>query len=151
MNRNYSKIIIHIDGASKGNPGPAGIGIVLENEAKQPLKEISKFIGNRTNNQAEYEALITALTTLGQMLKSGLVNYDTEIIIKTDSELLFKQINGLYKIRNRGLQNFYFEAMWLKNQWKNLKIIQVSREENRQSDRLAKNAIRAYLKGKKEY
>ncbi len=140
------KIIVHIDGAAKGNPGPAGIGIIFQNESRQIIKEISNFIGNRTNNQAEYEALITALSTLEEMRKDGHISHNTEIIIKTDSELLFNQINGYYKIRNRQLQGLFFEAMWLKNQWRNLKIIQVPREENRASDKLAKNAIKSYLK-----
>lgn len=140
------KIIVHIDGASKGNPGLAGIGVVIENQSAQVLKEISRFIGRKTNNQAEYEALISALSILGQMRNSRQINYDTEIIIKTDSALLFNQIIGTYKIRDRQLQKLFFEAMWLKRQWKNLKIVHVSRTENRLGDKLAKNAIKSHLK-----
>ncbi len=140
------KIIVHIDGASKGNPGLAGIGVVIENQSAQVLKEISKFIGRKTNNQAEYEALISALSILGQMRNSRQINYDTEIIIKTDSALLFNQIIGTYKIRDRQLQKLFFEAMWLKRQWKNLKIVPIPRAENRLSDKLAKNAIKSHLK-----
>lgn len=141
-----NKIIIHIDGSSQGNPGPSGIGVVFESENKKKLLEISKFIGERTNNQAEYEALVSAL----KMLKAKHLNWrltdSPEIIIKTDSELLYYQITGSYKVRDWSLKKLYIEAVKLMKELPKLQLMLIPREENRTCDHLAKKIIKTMIK-----
>lgn len=132
-------IIIKFDGAAKGNPGPAGIGIIFFNEAGSVLKEISRFVGERTNNQAEYEALIIALEKVRDYRAS-------RIILQTDSELLFRQIRGYYQVKNERLKKYHQRALKLLSRISNLRLEFTPRYLNRQADRLAKKAIKNYLK-----
>ena len=93
-------INIFIDGASRGNPGPSGIGIVFCDEQNSVIKKLFKFIGNATNNVAEYSALVYAM-------QEALIDRYDEVRIKSDSELLTKQLTGEYKVKNDNLRPYY--------------------------------------------
>jgi len=120
-----------IDGASSGNPGPAGIGVVIYCGKDELLSE-SKYIGETTNNVAEY----TALTHLLDLCKK----YDIKKIkVFSDSELLVKQVNGEYKVKNENLKKFFFSIFRHKNHMDFI-IEHVPREQNKEADKLAKAA-----------
>jgi len=124
---------VFIDGASKGNPGPSGIGVVICKDGR-PVKNISSFIGNTTNNVAEYTALIFALQE-ALMLKAE------SIEVNTDSQLLHHQIKGIYKIKSGHLLGLYNQARHLIPAFKEFKIKHISRENNCGADKLATKAI----------
>lgn len=123
------------DGASKGNPGPAGAGWVLINDRDLLLAKDSKFLGEATNNEAEYQALILGL-------KNALSCGIQEIRIYMDSELLVKQLNGLYRIKNPRLTIFFHQVKDLLSKFLKYDINHISRQENREADRMANEAIR---------
>lgn len=127
-------IKVHIDGASKGNPGPAGIGIVFYEDDKI-IQEIEEFIGNQTNNFTEYTALIKALEICTNK------NYNN-IEICTDSELVANQINKVYKVKDAYIKDLYDKAYSLIEKLENVKVKHVPREENLRADKLANNAIK---------
>lgn len=124
---------VYIDGASRNNPGPAGIGIVfMQNE--QIIHTVSKYIGEKTNNEAEYTALIEALKFA---LEQG-VKY---IKVFSDSELVVRQINGIYAIKQEHLKKLYKEALLLIEKFEHFEINHVVRDLNAKADKLAKLAI----------
>ena len=124
---------IFTDGASSGNPGPAAIGVVIKENGKT-VKTIAKDIGTATNNIAEYTALIFAL-------QEALVQRATKISVFTDSELLYKQVIGKYKIKNAQLKLFFEQVQHLLTGFKVFTIQHVPREQNKEADRLAQKAI----------
>jgi ribonuclease HI len=124
---------IFIDGASKGNPGPSGIGVVISKDGRV-IKNISSFIGNTTNNVAEYTALIYAL-------QEALILKAEKLKINTDSQLLQRQIKGLYKIKNANILGLYNQARRLLAAFAEVELNNISRENNRGADRLATQAI----------
>jgi len=123
---------VYIDGAARGNPGPAGIGIVIT--LRSGPKTYKEYIGVRTNNEAEYVALIRALRIVGEMgLKST--------VVYSDSELLVKQMAAEYSVRNERLRELYEEAKELVARLRYVRIIHVDRDKNALADRLANEAI----------
>jgi secondary thiamine-phosphate synthase enzyme len=131
-----TKASIAVDGASRGNPGPAGIGIVISDDSGHILAEISEYIGNQTNNFAEYTALIRALCAAQKM---GF----THVSVRTDSELMSKQINGQYRAKNSALLPLYQSALDHLHQFRSVEITHVPREQNKRADSLAGRAARA--------
>jgi ribonuclease HI len=131
------RIDIYIDGAARGNPGESGIGVLIKEEDGR-AREIKKYLGTRTNNQAEYTALITAL-------ESARVHKDREIRIFTDSLLLANQMNGLWKVKHPEIKELYKKAKSLIEGFSRVTISHIPREENREADRLANLAIDEYL------
>ncbi len=125
---------IYIDGACSGNPGEAAIGVLVQENSKR-IKEISKTIGQGTNNIAEYSAFIAALK------EAALLKAD-KIRIYTDSELLFKQSTGQYKIKNENLKLLFEEAKGLAEKFKAVEIKQIPREQNSAADQLASKALK---------
>ena len=125
---------IFIDGAARGNPGEAGIGIMLKDGRGQKLKSLYKYIGRTTNNIAEYTALVYALQ---EALMLGL----KEIIVYSDSELLVKQLNNEYRVKNSNLKPYYEQFLHLRSGFNKLEVKQINRTENKESDRLANQAI----------
>lgn len=123
---------IYIDGAAKGNPGPAGIGAVILKEGA-PVKNLSKFIGNTTNNVAEYTALIYALQE-AISLKADKVK------VYSDSELLCRQMTGEYKVRHINLKPLFEQVKRLAMSLSSFEIRHIPRTENQQADKLAKKA-----------
>ncbi|PIU51353.1 ribonuclease H [Candidatus Desantisbacteria bacterium CG07_land_8_20_14_0_80_39_15] len=125
---------VYIDGACLGNPGKAGIGVVFYNEKNQQICEMSHYLGDATNNIAEYQSLIAALK---KALEIGLDN----LFIYTDSELLARQINGFYKVRNEELKQLYSKAKKLIANFESVRIFHISREKNKYADKLAQQAV----------
>jgi ribonuclease HI len=123
------------DGASKGNPGQAGAGWVLVNPADETVLKEGKYLGEATNNEAEYQALILGLK---KSLHSGV----KEIVVHMDSELLVRQLKGIYKVRNPRMAVFYREVNDLLPKFEKYEIIHVPREQNREADAMANVAIR---------
>ncbi|HNQ51233.1 MAG: ribonuclease HI family protein [Candidatus Omnitrophica bacterium] len=129
---------IYIDGASKGNPGPSGIGIIIMQDGSV-IRQIARFIGPATNNIAEYTALVHGLQE-GLLLKADTVR------IKSDSELLCRQMNKAYKVRNANIIGLYSQAERLLSGFKEVSIDHIPREQNAHADRLATQAVKDALK-----
>lgn len=130
----HRKLVIHADGASAGNPGPAGIGVVVRTPAGVSLVEIGKPIGVATNNVAEYSALIAGLE---EALKLGA----QEVDVAMDSELVVRQIKGSYRVRNEGLRELHSKAIDLLGRFRKWSIRHVDREHNRRADELASSSV----------
>lgn len=128
------RLKVYVDGASRGNPGDAGIGIVMLDENGNVVKEMSDYIGQTTNNIAEYTALITAL-------KEALEMGCEEIEVFSDSELMVKQINGQYQIKNEGIKRLYSQVVQLMKEFRSFSINHVRREYNKRADELANEGI----------
>jgi ribonuclease HI len=125
--------ILNTDGAARGNPGPAGAGAVLRNAAGEIAAEIGKPLGVATNNEAEYMGLIVGL-------EAALEQKCQFISIRLDSELVVRQINGQYRVKNERLKSLYDRAMGLLHQFSGYDIFHVRRAENAEADALAANA-----------
>ena len=128
---------IYIDGASKGNPGPSGVGAVICHSGAV-VKNISSFIGNATNNIAEYTALIYAL-------QEAVILKAESLKIKTDSQLLARQLNKVYKVKSANISELYKQAVVLLASFKKVSIVSIPREENKGADRLATLAVKKEL------
>jgi ribonuclease HI len=133
-----TQLEIYIDGASKGNPGPAGIGLIICKEG-EVLKNISSFIGPATNNVAEYTALIYAL-------QEALILKATKIKIYTDSQLLCRQINKEYKVKNSNIIRLFSQAMHLISAFSEVSVKHIPREQNSGADKLATKAVKEAAK-----
>lgn len=120
---------LYCDGASRGNPGDAGIGFILIFNGKKI--EMSEYIGKTTNNVAEYTALIKGLE---EAIKVGI----KEIKIFLDSELIVRQLNGVYNVKNKNLILLYFNVKELLSKFKKYEIFHINREQNTFADKLAK-------------
>ncbi|MEK6981569.1 MAG: ribonuclease HI family protein [Candidatus Micrarchaeota archaeon] len=131
-------ITINIDGACFGNPGPMGIGVVIRKDGKTIL-ELSEFLGNGTNNIAEYTAAVRALEETRKIIeKEG--EKDEIILVRSDSQLLVNQLKGIYKVKAPHLKELNRKVVALCMQL-NVKFEHVPREENEWADRLSKEAI----------
>ena len=133
MNK-LKKVHIYIDGAARGNPGPAGVGIVITDESGASIENISKAIGNTTNNVAEYTALVFGMEAARNLGAKGLV-------INTDSELLAKQLGGEYKVKAPTLKGLYAKVMQILKSFDDVAVNQIPREENKDADKLANKAL----------
>jgi ribonuclease HI len=127
-------LIAHVDGGARGNPGPAGYGLVVEDETGKMLAESSEFLGVRTNNFAEYAGLIAAIAYAVSHQAAGLM-------VVSDSELLVKQMKGEYKVRAPELQTLHKRANEMLRGLGWFDIRHVRREQNREADRLANEAM----------
>ncbi len=136
---NPSPVTIYTDGASRGNPGQAGIGAVIHLDHDH-IYETKKYIGIATNNTAEYLALIHALKWLQEK------GWSRPLTIYSDSQLMVRQLTGRYKIKQAHLQALAREVHKLLHFFPSHEIIHIPREENRQADRLANEAIDSYEK-----
>src|SRR3989338_9729796 len=128
------KIIIYTDGGSRGNPGPSAIGVVIND------KGYSEYVGEGTNNEAEYKAVIFALKKTKALLGKERLK-ETEIELKSDSELLVKQLSGEYKIIEPRIQQFFIEIWNLKIDFGKIKFTLIPREKNCQADKLVNQAL----------
>ena len=131
---------IQIDGASRGNPGPSGAGVVLSDSRGKKLKELSIYLGESTNNVAETCALILGLQ---EALRLG----SQKVSVLTDSELLQRQVTGLYRVKDERLRLLHALINPLKESFERFEIQHVPREENRAADRLANKAVTQGLRG----
>lgn len=134
------KIIIYTDGGSRGNPGPAGVGVVIANEKGEAIKEYSNDIGIRTNNEAEYEAVILGLQKAKQVFGKEKTK-EMEIEMRIDSELVARQLKGEYKIMEEKLFPLFIKVWNLKMDFGKITFKEIPREQNRKADRLANEAM----------
>jgi ribonuclease HI len=125
---------LHIDGASKGNPGEAGAGIWIADGEGKKIFEMSRYLGHRTNNEAEYWALLLGLREAERLGGES-------VRIFTDSELVERQLNGLYRVKNPCLKVLHASVMKHLQQFSSYIVESVPREENREADRLANLAV----------
>ncbi len=131
-------LIINTDGGARGNPGPAGAGVVIRNEQQEIIGRHKKYLGEQTNNFAEYQALILALE---EAAKLGADN----LIINMDSELIVRQMQGRYKIKEPTLKVLAGEVFRLGRNFKNVAFNHVFRELNKEADALVNQAIDEHI------
>lgn len=131
---------IYIDGASKGNPGLAGVGVIICQNG-HVLRNISNFIGRATNNFAEYSALI-------QGLEEALIMKADCIKINSDSQLLCRQLNKEYKVKSQNIIGLHAQALRLMSVFKEASVRHIPREENCGADKLATQAVKLAIKNK---
>ena len=128
------KAVIFVDGASRGNPGPAAIGVTIKDERGELITFISRRIGKATNNQAEYRAIIAALEEA--------VRLDVkQVDIKMDSELVVKQINGEYRVKKATLKPLYQQVKQLQGLLRGFTVTHIPRQRNFEADKLANKAL----------
>jgi len=131
-----NKLIIFSDGGARGNPGKAAIGVVIYDANGKKIKQISKTIGETTNNQAEYQALIAGL---GQAVDLGA----SEVVCNLDSELVVRQMQGQYKVREETLKDLAVQALRLTAKFKRVQFLHIPREKNKLADKLVNQALDA--------
>ena len=129
-----TKLILRFDGGSRGNPGPAGIGVTIEDQQGQIIYELGDFLGEKTNNYAEYTALIRGVEKAVQMGAQ-------ELTIRADSELVVRQILGQYRVKSPDLKPLFQQALQLLNKIPHWSINHVYREGNTRADQLANLAM----------
>jgi probable phosphoglycerate mutase len=130
----HTELIAFTDGGARGNPGPAAYGVVIQSPGGKVIAELSKFLGEATNNEAEYRALLAALEYAHSHRARSLQVF-------SDSELMVRQILRQYKVKSSGLQPLYDRAQELIARLPGFRITHIRREQNRQADRLVNRAI----------
>ena len=134
MDKPSKRLTIYVDGASRGNPGPAAVGVVIEDEKGITTLKASSSIGRATNNQAEYTALIMALQEAKRLRAS-------HVEIRTDSQLMAQQITGNYRVRNAHIRPLFEQAMRLLTTFQHCSIDHIPRDLNSEADALANEAL----------
>jgi len=127
-------LLAHCDGGARGNPGPAGYGVVIKNEKGEKVAALSEYLGHQTNNFAEYQGLIAAL-------EYAVEHGPKALKVISDSELLVRQIKGIYKVKNATLRDLHARAKELIAQLEWFSIGHALRENNQEADRLANAAM----------
>jgi ribonuclease HI len=127
-------LVAYTDGGARGNPGPAGFGVLIQDEAGSTVARLSQYLGHQTNNFAEYQALIAAL-------EHAVAHPFKALRVISDSELLVRQIKGIYKVKNSTLQDLHARARQLIRQLDWFAIDHVLRASNQEADRLANAAM----------
>lgn len=127
-------LIANIDGGARGNPGPAGYGVFIQDPKGRTVAELYRYLGRQTNNVAEYTGLLAAL-------EYAIAHHARALRVRSDSELLVKQIKGVYKVRSEGLLPLYERAQRMMLQLEDFRIEHVRREQNSEADRLANKAM----------
>ena len=136
LNRDDARHHLYTDGGARGNPGPAGIGARLLTASGDVVEELADFIGTATNNVAEYQALLAGLELA---LDRGVERLDVFL----DSELVVRQVNGRYKVKDAGLKPLHAQACQLLSRFHEVDVKHVRREQNAEADRLVNEAIDA--------
>lgn len=132
--KKFEKLIIYSDGGARGNPGPAGIGVVIFDEQGKAVKGVREFLGEKTNNEAEYEGVIRGLREAAAL--------GAEVIeFRLDSELVQRQLNGIYKIKTPHIQELFLRVRNLETKFKKVVYQHVPREQNSEADKLVNKAI----------
>ena len=134
MDKPSKRLTIYVDGASRGNPGPAAVGVVIKDEKGITTLKASSSIGRATNNQAEYTALIMALQEAKRLRAS-------HVEIRTDSQLMAQQITGNYRVRNAHIRPLFEQAMQLMTTFQHCSIDHIPRDLNSEADALANEAL----------
>tara|TARA_B100000508_G_scaffold60333_1_gene47405 strand:- start:420753 stop:421157 length:405 start_codon:yes stop_codon:yes gene_type:complete len=126
---------IYTDGGARGNPGPAGAGAAIFNKDMKLVAEVSEYLGEQTNNWAEYEAIILGLEKLSSIAEGE------EVTVRLDSQLAQRQLLGEYKVKDQGLYKQYLRVQNLLPKFKNVAFEHVRREQNKEADALANKAM----------
>ena len=134
------KLIIYTDGGARGNPGPAAVGVVIQDTTGKTLKEYGEYIGERTNNEAEYEAVILALKKAKQLFGKGKTK-EMAVHFRVDSELIARQLEGQYKVEEARLAELFMRVWNLKMDFGNVDFESIPREKNRAADRLVNREL----------
>jgi len=142
MKMTSHKFLVNTDGGSRGNPGPAAIGVVIRDDAGHLVKSYGETIGTATNNQAEYQAVVFALQKLKALLGAAR-SRSTGVEFFMDSELVVKQLTGIYKIEEETLFAPFIKIWNLKIDFKHITFQHVPREKNRDADRMVNEALNA--------
>jgi ribonuclease HI len=135
-----SRVTVNVDGGARGNPGPAAIGVVLRDEDGRVLEEVGETIGEATNNVAEYKALLRGIDLAG-------THEATELELIGDSELVVRQVEGRYKVKNAGMKELHAEVKRALGAFDSWSIRHVRRAENADADRLVNQALDGVLDG----
>jgi ribonuclease HI len=130
----HRKLRVTSDGAARGNPGPAGAGAVIYDEHGQVLERLGKYLGRQTNNVAEYQALLLGLNRAHELGAA-------ELEVVADSELMIRQLSGVYQVRAPALRELHTEALTLLKGFRKVKLVHVPREENEDADEMSNRAI----------
>lgn len=130
---------IHADGGSRGNPGPSGAGAMIRDHLGNSVASVSQYLGTRTNNFAEYEAVILAFETLAKLV--GKKVSTTEVVVKMDSELVVKQMKGQYKVKHPVLKEQYARLTHVIGAFGKVSFTHVPRAQNSDADALANEAM----------
>lgn len=128
------RVRIETDGASRGNPGEAAGAAVLFDEEGRQIARVGRYLGRTTNNVAEYTGLLAGLEVAAELGA-------TDIEVRADSELMVRQLNGIYRVKNPGLQAIYVEVVRRLGDFASYRIVHVPRERNRAADRAANDAV----------
>jgi len=137
-NTKEKKLVIYTDGGARGNPGPAASGVVIFNDQKKMIGEYSKFLGETTNNQAEYRAVLLAL-------EKALELEGTEIVLYSDSELIVNQLNRKYKVKNKELSTIFVKIWNIAQKFDSVSYHHVPREKNKLADAQVNECLDQYL------
>lgn len=138
----HKRVNIYTDGGSRGNPGPAAIGVVIRFGKEE--KVYSEAIGNTTNNVAEYKALVFALKKTKQVLGKE-VSRKASLEVNSDSELMVNQLNGKYKLKDENLKSLFLEIWNLKQDFKKVEFNLLPRDQNKAADKLVNIALETLL------
>ena len=128
------RVRVFTDGAARGNPGPAGAGAVILDEGGRVLARLGRFLGKQTNNVAEYQALLLGLRRARQMGAR-------EVEVRADSQLLVRQLDGKYAVKNEVLRRLHEEALALLRSFERYELIHIPREQNELADEMSNRAI----------
>lgn len=134
------KLIVYTDGGSRGNPGPAALGVVICDEKKNMIKEYGEAIGVKTNNEAEYAAVISALKKIKALFGKEKAK-KTEVNFKMDSEFVMKQLNGEYRIAEERMHPLFIAVWNLRMDFAKVSFSHIPREENKEADRMVNHAL----------
>jgi ribonuclease HI len=137
------QLILYIDGASRGNPGSAGAGVWITDREGKEIVRMSRYLGHKTNNEAEYWALLLGLREAKRLGGNS-------ISIFTDSELIERQVKGLYRVKDLNLKILHRTVIRNLREFSSFEIESIPREQNREADRLANQAIQRRIKREKE-
>lgn len=132
----YDTLTINTDGACSGNPGPAGIGVVIV-DGDNVVKTVSRYIGEATNNIAEYTALVVAL-------EEAVALGAKKLVVRTDSELMYKQVIGQYAVKHENIKPLFEQVKQLIKHFEHVDLSHVRREFNKEADRLSTQAIKKF-------
>lgn len=138
MPQAVDSVVVHVDGGARGNPGPAGIAAVAAGAGGEILREESAYIGEATNNVAEYRALLLGLRVAGELGAR-------EVDVVCDSQLVARQVGGQYRVKHAGLRPLYQEAMAALGRFDRWSVRDVRREQNHRADELVNEALDAAL------
>lgn len=125
---------MYTDGGSRGNPGPSGIGVIILDSKKKKIKELCRYIGETTNNIAEYSALIHGLEEASSLEA-------TDVVVYLDSELLARQLSGEYRVKDENMKALFDKALAILKNFNSFEIKHIDRQMNKEADKLVNKAI----------